>query len=390
MAPGARGILLAAVLGVISACGGGGSGSDNTGTGGGSTLTLTTGQAASLVLGQPDFTTGTAPAAINATSMIPVGRGRVVGSFYYQADNNPASGRILGFPMPLSNGESATIVLGATSLTAPYSGTPSAADFQANSTASDGTDLVTSDPLRNRVLVYLAAPTTTHASADYVLGQSTMSAGAAGCSATALNAPGSTVAAAGKVIVADNNNNRVLIWTQPITGNGQAADLVLGQANMTSCVANRGGAVGQNTLAQAGGVWTDGTLVAVADPVNHRMLVWKTFPTSNGQNADLVLGQADFTSTVTGVSATTFGTVGTAVSDATHFIVADISNNRILVWNTIPTVNGQAADMVLGQTSFTSNALGTSATQLHNPGGVGIINNRLFVADQGNNRVLMY
>src|SRR2546422_213087 len=154
MAPGARGILLAAVLGVISGCGGGGGGSDNTGTGGGSTLTLTTGQAASLVLGQPDFTTGTAPAAINATSMIPVGRGRVVGSFYYQADNNPASGRILGFPMPLSNGESATIVLGATSLTAPYSGTPSAADFQANSTASDGTDLVTSDPLRNRVLVY--------------------------------------------------------------------------------------------------------------------------------------------------------------------------------------------------------------------------------------------
>jgi len=355
-----------------------------------STLNLTTGQAVTLVLGQPNFTTGTAPAAINASSMSPVGRGRAVGNFYYQADRSAVVSRTLGFPLPLTSSESATIVLGATSLTAAFSGTGSAADFESDSTASDGINLVITDQNRNRVLVFSTAPTTTHASADFVLGQTTMTAGASGCSATTLNSPGATVAAPGKLIVSDSLNNRVLIWTQPITSNGQPADLVLGQPDMVSCTANQGSAAGQNTLSQAGGVWTDGTLVAVGDVHNNRMLIWKTFPTTNGQNADLVLGQPDFTSTTAGVSAAVIGTGGTAVSDATHFIVTDNNNNRILVWNSIPTVNGQAADVVLGQTDFTSNTAGTSATQLHSPGGVGIIDNHLFVTDQANNRVLMY
>jgi hypothetical protein len=351
---------------------------------------LTTGQAASLVLGQPDFTTGTAPATINASSMTPVGRGRAVGNFYYQADRSSVAGRTLGFPLPLISSESATIVLGAASLTAAFSGTGSAADFQSDSTATDGTNLAISDPTRNRVLVFATAPTTTHAPADYVLGQTTMTTGTSGCSGTTFNFPGATVAAPGKLIVSDSRNNRVLIWTQPITSNGQAADLVLGQSDMVSCAANRGAAAGQNTLSTAGGVWTDGTLVAVGDALNNRMLIWKTFPTTNGQNADLVLGQPNFTSTTAGVSATALGTGGTAVSDATHLIVTDNNNNRVLVWNSIPTVNGQAADVVLGQTNFTSNTPGTSATQLRSPGGVGIINNHLFVSDQANNRVLMY
>ena len=41
-------------------------------------------------------------------------------------------------------------------------------------------------------------------------------------------------------------------------------------------------------------------------------------------------------------------------SDGTHLFVADYDNNRVLIWNNIPTSNGQAANMVLGQPNMTS------------------------------------
>jgi hypothetical protein len=36
------------------------------------------------------------------------------------------------------------------------------------------------------------------------------------------------------------------------------------------------------------------------------------------------------------------------------FYVVDTDNNRILVWNSRPTTNGQPADHVIGQNDFTS------------------------------------
>ena len=53
------------------------------------------------------------------------------------------------------------------------------------------------------------------------------------------------------------------------------------------------------------GLYSDGTRLFVADKLNNRVLIWNAWPTANGQAADVVLGQAAMTSNGYGTSATT-------------------------------------------------------------------------------------
>jgi DNA-binding beta-propeller fold protein YncE len=126
--------------------------------------------------------------------------------------------------------------------------------------------------------------------------------------------PDAVVTPDGKLLVADSGHNRVLVWNQIPLTSGQPADLVLGQPDFTSCDANapmsQGGAslVSNRSLAAPVGLWTDGTRLVVIDAGNHRALIWNSFPRSNFQPADLVLGQPDFTTALT-VSTPTDATV---------------------------------------------------------------------------------
>ncbi len=102
-------------------------------------------------------------------------------------------------------------------------------------------------------------------------------------------------------------------------------------------------------------VASDGQILAVADTSNNRILIWNSIPTINGQPADIVLGQPDF-NTVAPVIATASSVrapQGVWVQNGRLF-VADTQNNRILIWNSIPTHNNQAANVVLGQPNFTT------------------------------------
>ena len=57
------------------------------------------------------------------------------------------------------------------------------------------------------------------------------------------------------------------------------------------------------------------------------------------------------------------GTVSADLSsDGSKLLVCDKDNNRVLIWNTVPTTNGQPADVVVGQTDFTSSGFGTSSS----------------------------
>ena len=53
-------------------------------------------------------------------------------------------------------------------------------------------------------------------------------------------------------------------------------------------------------------------------------------------------------------------------TDGTRLFVSDLGFNRVLIWNTIPTANGQAADVVVGQpdmvSSIPNNAFSTDTT----------------------------
>lgn len=163
-----------------------------------------------------------------------------------------------------------------------------------------------------------------------------------------------------RLLVSDTDNNRVLIWNSIPTQNNQPADLVLGQDNFTTNrVVNPPTA---SSLRGPQGVWIQGDRVMVADTSNNRVLIWNSFPTRNNQAADVVLGAPNFTTrveldlVVTRIDPKADNLLNpvSVTSDGQRVYVADLGFNRIMIWNTIPTQNARPADLVLGQPDFTS------------------------------------
>jgi len=213
-----------------------------------------------------------------------------------------------------------------------------------------------------------------------------------------LNVPTGIAAAEGVVAVADAWNHRVLIWHgYPETSN-RPADVVLGRADFADTAANRGNdQPAADTLFWCYGVAiADGRLL-VADTGNRRVLVWEEIPMKNGAPADLVLGQKDFTTRDenAGGEAGALGMRwphGIAFADGSLF-VSDAGNNRVMVWRGFPATDGQDCDYVLGQADFAgldhnrAHYFPTAAT-LNMPYGIAVLGDRLAVADTANSRLL--
>jgi hypothetical protein len=191
-----------------------------------------------------------------------------------------------------------------------------------------------------------------------------------------------------RVAVADSRNNRVLIWNTFPTTNGQPADLVIGQAGFgtgtTPTIPTA------SSIAFPVDVYSDGVRLIVADFGNRRVLIWNSFPATNGQPADIVVGQATFETKDTGTSATAMGGPAGVVAVANSLLVSDPDNNRILVYSPIPTTSGAAAKLVLGQPSLTTNTGGVSQNAFRRPARLAVHGHELYVADQGNHRVLRF
>src|SRR5260221_418823 len=131
----------------------------------------------------------------------------------------------------------------------------------------------------------------------------------------------------------------------------------------------------------------------LADDLNHRILVWNSIPTTNNTNADLVIGQTSFTASTASTTASGFNNFSGLLVSTNRLFVAEATNSRILIFNSIPTSNGGTADLVLGHSTFTSSTLnegGLSATSMNGPSAVYENDNKLLVADPGNNRVLIF
>ncbi len=233
----------------------------------------------------------------------------------------------------------------------------------------------------------------------------------------------SGIAVAGDTLfVADSNrvgaspsNNRVLLFsnlssqlpgpTAQLQYNSKCpvcvgkATVVLGQPDFVTTTQND--AATQNSLRNPNGVASDGVHLVVADTDDNRVLIWNHIPTSNDQNADVVVGQPDFVSSSvpgnTPNAKSMRGPVGVWLQDGKLF-VADTQNNRVLIYNHIPTTNGVAADVVVGQPNFSAYVntdintqnLTASASTMLSPVSVTSDGVRLFVTDLGFNRVLIF
>lgn len=182
------------------------------------------------------------------------------------------------------------------------------------------------------------------------------------------------------------------------------ADGVLGQLNFTSNQMNEGGNASAASLNGNRGLAVDRSSgrLWVCDTSNNRVLSWPSAASfKNHESADIVLGQADFTSNndnrgnANPAANTLSGPRGVAIDSAGRVYVADSGNKRILRFDP-PITNGKAAIQVFGQnnnfnTANQAAANAATADNLGNPDGVAVDSaGNVYVADLFLHRVLRY
>jgi len=421
-----------------------------------SAQTFVTGQGARLVIGQRTFTQ-LDPGTATERLLGAVGGLAYFNDTLFVSDSSrifasPQNHRVLAFrgissqlPGPKDShpwtdfercrvcGGVANLVLGQTAFNTSNIGLTQDRFRTPTAVATDGLVLAVADTDNNRVLIWLNLPTRDGQPADVVVGQGDFRSnginfGGAGAtpSAKGLRSPQGLWIQDGKLYIADTQNNRVLIFNSIPRSNGATADLVLGQPNFTSFV--------QSDLVQATlkatptnmlspvSVSSDGRKLFVSDLGHNRVLIWNRIPTSNAQAVDVVIGQPDATSTDENLAvlannstklcpsngtdaggnktypercAATLDFPRYALSDGKRLYIADGGNDRILVYNDIPTTTGQAADVILGQ--FTENLNQDSdpsrisaADSLRSPTSLAWDGTNLYVADTFNRRIVAF
>ncbi len=410
-----------------------------------------TGQAARLVIGQPNFTAQDP----NSSDVVLGGVSGLAfaGDTLFVADSNrvgasPANHRVLlykgastmfpnpGALLPLNSkcpacvGQ-ATLVLGQPDFTTTTENlTASASGLRLpTAVASDGVRLVVADTNHNRLLIWNRIPTINNQPADVVVGQpdfTTANPPPATPTAKTLRGPQGVWIQNGRLFVADTQNNRVMIYNQVPTANGAAADVVLGAPDFTTFVepdlTQQTVTASATTMLNPVSVTSDGVRLYVTDLGFNRVLVWNSIPNSNTAPADFALGQPNLASAVpnnaytvdaNGVETAVLCTesIGTdsngnpyypnscnstmnfprfALSDGQRLFVADGGNDRVLVYKTIPTQSGAAADAVLGQIGGDVNQASDAADSLRGPLSLAWDGINLYVSDAFNRRITVY
>lgn len=308
-----------------------------------------------------------------------------------------AAHAVIGQPGPDASSSSLT----RTGLNGPYG------------VAAGANTMAVADSGAHRVLVYTQLPVAGQPmpTPAVVIGQPDFETAQPGCAGNRLNFPTAVaITPAGKLIVADAGNHRVLVWNQvPVADPVPPPDRVLGQISLDRCVRNNndlnGDVPARGSLALPVDVWSDDTRVVVADTGNHRVLIWRAFPGSDLQDADVVLGHSGFTTGAPndGAPQPSAGTLSEPQgvhSDGTALAVADSANNRVLLWRTFPDNDGQEAQVVLGHLTFDRSVSNDgnndgspdapTAQILSYPMRVRLTPDSLFVSDLLHSRVLRF
>jgi uncharacterized protein (TIGR03437 family) len=436
------------------------------------TPVFSTGQAARLVIGQKNFTLGDFGGS-NTLLGSPSGVAYANGVLWVVDSNRlgatPNNNRVLRFsdvstyPGPTADPTipgstcpacrgTADLVLGQPDFISNNSTLTATGMRSPSAIATDGKVVVVADTDNNRVLIWQSLPRVSGQPADNVIGQPDMTHNGTSVppTATSLRGPSGVWIGDGKLYVADTQDDRILIYNKIPATNNVAADVVIGEPNFTTFIepdlTQNNATPTASNMQNPVSVTTDGTRMFVTDLAQSRVLIWNTIPTTNGAAADVAVGQPNLTSAVsnnsftvnstavdadsnptdvttvlcqsnaayaislgqTGATAvdTTTGTTvypprcaatlslpRFALSDGTRLFIADGGNDRVMVYNTIPTQSGQPADAILGEPDEFSdntgqNPDGTDAFQT--PVSLAFDGLNLYVGDTYNRRVLIY
>jgi uncharacterized protein (TIGR03437 family) len=396
------------------------------------------GPAADLVLGQVDFVTSTPPAQTsNPTNDLQSKTGMAnpsslafdpTGRLY--VTEFTGNSRVLVFPPnlqpPFSNGASASRLMG---VIVPSRTTPAPPPINNTQFANpQGIFMVGNKPCvvdsgNNRILLFdpfeqwptdQSSPQATNAGP---IGQVGFASGKANRGGQAepgpqtLSTPSVAVATATELFVVDSGNNRLLVFSLTNLGQNSSATRVLGQDDFAFGSPNliEGREVNFTGSGGDGGLIVD--LVStvphlyIADTYNNRVLGYldarKVRP---GDKADLVIGQPDFqrsvinypTNNATRPSAQSlFGPVGLALDVNGNLYVADTGNGRVLrfpaPFNQPQPNNYPSADLVIGQSSLTTQIKDATQRTMHAPYGLAFTSDGgLLVSDSFLSRVLFF
>ena len=193
----------------------------------------------------------------------------------------------------------------------------------------------------------------------------------------------------GRILVFDAHPDRIT--------NGSEALAVFGQPDFTT---RSLGGLGRQKLASMNGTVLDEKhqRLFVTDGDNNRIMVWDVHPERMGEvpEAIVVLGQADFFSNDPGLGPDGFDDPGSILYDVAtdRLFVADTGNHRILVFEAAPEQLqvGMDASEVLGQPDFSSNEAGIGRDRFSRPTRLSYDERyeRLLVTDSGNQQLLFF
>ncbi len=255
------------------------------------------------------------------------------------------------------------------------------------------TRLLVSDGAAGRVLVYDRALPSVDPLAVIGKADSSDTCLLRACtpSATVMTSPrGITMDGSGKLYIADSAANRVLVYDGVPTVTGAAAALVLGQSDFAGSAANAG-ALSETSLSSPSSLAVANGMLWVADSGNHRILGFPLPIVANRPQATIVLGQSGFTTASSATTATTLSHPTAIRAASGRLWVVDAGNARVLGY-ALAAASGDAAEIVLGQADFTSGlgnvAKGRFSTNMSDA--LWVVDGDLLVGDAGNSRMTGY
>lgn len=336
-------------------------------------------QAAMTVLGQPDFSSSSAnqklPEPGPATFSAPTGAYLYNGElFVVDANNN----RVLVMAQNGSGFDPANRVLGQDGFNFNAANLVEGREFDFTSNGSADTGMVTdfksavphlyvADPYNNRILCYRDLRNVRPGDkADFVIGQPDLQHVLINYPANDVARPnrsglyvptGLTLDANGNLYVADTGNSRVLRFPAPfdnyVPGTMPQADLVLGQISFTSTITDPSA---RTMAAPYGLAYASTQGLLVSDLIHNRVLFFQGRPENlqSGQSATYVFGQPDFVTVTSGTTDDKMSAphhISTDTDDRLY--VADTGNARIMIFDHAPTA-GSGSHAAVTLTGFSA------------------------------------
>jgi hypothetical protein len=268
---------------------------------------------------------------------------------------------------------------------------------------TDGTRVVACDTGNHRVLIWHTFPDEDGAPADVVLGQPDFTCEGPNVAGTdprrGMNLPTGVGVVDGRLVVADAWNHRILAWDGLPTTSFEEATYVLGQVDLKTVEANRGGEPTMSSFYWPFGLGVVAGTFWVTDTGNRRVLGWRGTSLPDPERpADILLGQdeeSDRSDNKGGdVGGTTFRWPHSVTGDEDILYVADAGDHRVLGWSPPPTNGTTEATVVLGQADLAAfhefKLQPQGAQRMRFPYAITSDAARLVVGDTSNNRILIW